>query len=87
MYDKYLFISLENLRKNLTSFYPLKACIFSDTSLNSDVEILSMYLTSGAIDSTEFMSTIEYSNEENLLDDFVVISSSASTVILQSDQR
>jgi hypothetical protein len=33
------------------------------------------------------MSTIEYSNEENLLDDFVVISSSASTVILQSDQR
>jgi hypothetical protein len=62
----------------------------SDTSLYSDVERLSIYLLSGAINCIEFMSTTENSNssdQENIVDDYVVISSSSSIEIIQNDNR
>jgi len=83
-------------RINISSFYPFKKSVFiSDRSLYSDVEILSMCLSSGAIiNRAEFMSTIEYSpsnsinsDRENTSDDYVVISSSTSIDNIQDDNR
>jgi hypothetical protein len=93
-HDKYYFISLK-LRKNISSLYSFKKPVFiSDTSLYSDVEILSMCLSSDDLNCAEFMSTIEYSpsnstnsDQEKTSDEYVVISSSTSIDNIQDDNR
>lgn len=94
-HDKYIILSHQNCARIFRHSIHLKSLyLFQIHHYNSDVEILSMCLSSGDINRAEFMSTIDYSpsnstdsDQEKTSDEYVVISSSTSIDNIQDDNR